>query len=245
MMLTIDRGTVQECGGIYWKPAPCITRVTHCHEPSAALANPSLCKGCLVVVYSMTRPSWGCTSSSMFRLIKKSLGGDTKKMNTTRRSLKKDEKAVSPVIGVIMMIAIVVIIAAVVAAFAYGIIGGVKKAPSTALVVEGAKVSTDATNVTIFHHGGDTITEAFSSDVGNITIGTMWDNLEVRLNGAEVTGSVANFVEINGVNCTDNTKTSFEPGDQLKINFASLSEGDALVILHEPSDNILQRITIS
>jgi len=159
--------------------------------------------------------------------------------------LKKDEQAVSPVIGVIMMIAIVVIIAAVVAAFAYGIIGGVKKAPSSALVVEGAKVSLTATTVTIFHHGGDTITEAFTANATNVSL--MWDNLEVRLNGVALGGAATNvnFVEVNGVNCTDNLKTSFEPGDQLKIGFVSLAEGDSLVIVHEPSDNILQRITIS
>jgi len=55
------------------------------------------------------------------------------------RRLRKDERAVSPVIGIILMIAITVVIAAVVAAFAYGLIGNVDTAPSAALVVDGAQ----------------------------------------------------------------------------------------------------------
>ncbi len=162
---------------------------------------------------------------------------------TTKRSMKKDERAVSPVIGVIMMIAIVVIIAAVVAAFAYGIIGGVKKAPSSALVVEGVKVSTTPVNVSIFHHGGDSITEAFNTAGTNVT--TSWDNIQVRLNGALVDEDAANAVwlndEING-SWSDGT---FAPGDMFVINFDSLSDGDTIVILHVPSENILQRITVA
>ncbi|MBN1763268.1 MAG: type IV pilin [Methanomicrobia archaeon] len=164
-------------------------------------------------------------------------------MNTTKRSLKKDEKAVSPVIGVIMMIAIVVIIAAVVAAFAYGIIGGVKKAPSTALVVEGVKVGSNV-NVTIFHHGGDTISAAFKAATGNAS--DKWDNIQVRQNGATLDGTSAPYMELNGDECNVTVwGTSFAPGDQLKIQFASLSEDDSIVILHVPSDNILQRITVT
>ena len=167
-------------------------------------------------------------------------------MNTTKRSLKKDEKAVSPVIGVIMMIAIVVIIAAVVAAFAYGIIGGVKKAPSTALVVEGVKVTTTATNVTVFHHGGDTISEALHTTATD-NISEKWNNIQVRLNGAVLDNDAANYLLFNGDdNGTANWDSgTFAPGDQLVINFATLSDGDSIVILHVPSDNILQRITVS
>jgi flagellin-like protein len=171
-----------------------------------------------------------------------------KKMNTTRkRSLKKDEKAVSPVIGVIMMIAIVVIIAAVVAAFAYGIIGGVKKAPSSAMVVEGVKVSANDVNVTIFHHGGDAITEAFSTGPADVV--SVWDNIEVRVNGAKVNNTLADEVWYNNIaadGVADSWGTgSFTPGDQLKIQFNGLTEGDSIVILHVPSENILQRITVS
>ncbi len=55
------------------------------------------------------------------------------------KTLRNDERGVSAVIGVILMIAITVVIAAVVAAFAYGIIGGVTKAPSSSIVIENAR----------------------------------------------------------------------------------------------------------
>jgi flagellin-like protein len=38
----------------------------------------------------------------------------------TKRDLRKDERAVSPVIGVILMVAITVIMAAIIGAFVYG-----------------------------------------------------------------------------------------------------------------------------
>ena len=171
-------------------------------------------------------------------------------MNTQKRSLKKDEKAVSPVIGVIMMIAIVVIIAAVVAAFAYGIIGGVKKAPSSALVGEGVRVDTDV-NVSIFHHGGDTITGAFDNAT-KTEVGDKWANIEVRLNGQKITSTLpasqgCKGLTKNGVfyNVADWDSANFKPGDQLIVWFTELKEDDTIIILHGPSDNILQRITVS
>lgn len=162
-------------------------------------------------------------------------------------ALREDKRGVSPVIGVIMMIAIVVIIAAVVAAFAYGIIGGVNKAPSTALVVEGVKASTNPLNVTLFHHGGDTITEAFiTTDPGANNISGKWDNLEIRYNGATL-----NYADATGLWLNDEPYTggadwsaNFDAGDVLKIQFALLNADDSLVILHAPSSSILQRVTV-
>lgn len=120
----------------------------------------------------------------------KKLGGDMKKVKTRinrLRELIKNEAAVSPVIGVILMIAITVVIAAVVASFAYGIIGGVAKAPNSALVIEDARVSAGTTNITVIHHGGDTIVDAFtvSGTAPDITL-TTWDNLIVKLGGVDI-----------------------------------------------------------
>jgi flagellin-like protein len=158
-------------------------------------------------------------------------------------NLREDKRGVSPVIGVIMMIAIVVIIAAVVAAFAYGIIGGVNKAPSTAMVVEGAHAG-GSINVTIFQHGGDTITEAFNTSFP-CSIADKWKNIEMRYNGAKVGSASASGMWMNGVdhNVTGWT-TNFEAGDQIKVEFKTLSSGDSIVILHAPSDSILQRVSI-
>ena len=178
------------------------------------------------------------------------------KERARQKQLRADEDAVSPVIGVIMMIAIVVIIAAVVAAFAYGIIGGVNKAPSTALVVEGVQPDTDV-EVTIYHHGGDPIIDAFNAT--NVSSGedasNKWKKLEVRLNGATVggqvqtdgtiTGGEITELKMNDSFCNKTWKPNFEPGDQISMTFSKLEVGDSIAVVHVPSDSILQRVTVT
>ena len=63
---------------------------------------------------------------------------------------KKNEEAVSPVIGVILMVAITVILAAVIAAFVFGMAGNVAKTKLVA--VTASRPSTDT--VTITNMGG-------------------------------------------------------------------------------------------
>ena len=71
------------------------------------------------------------------------------------KTLRKDEEAVSAVIGVILMVAITVILAAVIAAFVFGM-----KTPQQAATV-GIKASsnleTTAKDIKISHTGGDTL----------------------------------------------------------------------------------------
>lgn len=160
---------------------------------------------------------------------------------TTKKSMKKDEQAVSPVIAVIMLIAITVVIAAVVAAFAYGIIGGVKKAPSCALVVEGASAGQDT--VTIIHHGGNKVQDAFN--VTNATANDPWLQLEVRYEGARLTttGKAANLT-LNGNEVF--AKKDFEAGDELVIVFdTSLATGESITVVYTPTQDVLQRITVT
>ena len=64
---------------------------------------------------------------------------------------RKNEEAVSPVIGVILMVAITVILAAVIAAFVFGM-APPAKAPSVQL-----RVTADVTNLNITHNGGDAL----------------------------------------------------------------------------------------
>jgi flagellin-like protein len=68
--------------------------------------------------------------------------------------LRKNEEAVSPVIGVILMVVITVIIAALMAAFAFGM-GAPTKAPTASIKI----ISTSVTDNTIRlqHTGGDSL----------------------------------------------------------------------------------------
>lgn len=67
----------------------------------------------------------------------------------------KDQRGVSPVIGVILMVAITVVMGAVVAAFAYGYLGNTPKAPNVALSV--IDDPTDSVSLLIKHSGGESI----------------------------------------------------------------------------------------
>ena len=160
------------------------------------------------------------------------------------RSLERDEKAVSPIIAVIILIALVVIIAAIVAAFAYGIIEGAKRTPNVALVVEGLETGTNVT-VKIFHHGGDTISGAYAvatdADPAN-----KWNDVQVRINGATVSSTNADCIWKNGIGCNEaNWTASFTPGDLLTIRFKSLTESGTLTIVHQPTDRVLLRKSIT
>jgi flagellin-like protein len=63
---------------------------------------------------------------------------------------KKNEEAVSPVIGVILMVAITVILAAVIAAFVFGMAGNIQKSH----VVAATAQRTSSTTVTVTYQGG-------------------------------------------------------------------------------------------
>jgi flagellin-like protein len=70
------------------------------------------------------------------------------------RIFRRNEDAVSPVIGVILMVAITVILAAVIAAFVFGL-GGSQQAAPTASIVAANNPDTQAYDLKIQQKGGD------------------------------------------------------------------------------------------
>ena len=74
------------------------------------------------------------------------------------KMFRKDEEAVSPVIGVILMVAITVILAAVIAAFVFGLGGSQQAAPTASIVAQNnADTSGSTMDMKIVHRGGDTL----------------------------------------------------------------------------------------
>jgi len=63
---------------------------------------------------------------------------------------RKNDEAVSPVIGVILMVAITVILAAVIAAFVFGMSGNISKTKTVAWTVQ----KLDSGNITAVNNGG-------------------------------------------------------------------------------------------
>lgn len=80
--------------------------------------------------------------------------------------LAGDERAVSPVIGVILMVAITVILAAVIGTFVLGL--GQQVSPSTPQASFEYELSNSDANVTITHDGGDAISSG-NLDVSSST----------------------------------------------------------------------------
>ena len=77
------------------------------------------------------------------------------------KQLFDDDRAVSPVIGVILMVAITVILAAVIGSFVLGLGNSVQQTAPNAnfdFDFEEVPTDTDTYNVTATHEGGDTLT---------------------------------------------------------------------------------------
>jgi flagellin-like protein len=74
---------------------------------------------------------------------------------------RKNDEAVSPVIGVILMVAITVILAAVIAAFVFGMSGNITKTKIVAVTAQ----QPDADQITTTYQGGQ--------DAGSFTYGTV------------------------------------------------------------------------
>ena len=71
------------------------------------------------------------------------------------KKFSRDERGVSPVIGVILMVAITVVMAAVIAGFVYGYIGTAVKAPNVVLSV--VDDPSDSNSIIIKHSGGESV----------------------------------------------------------------------------------------
>ena len=97
-----------------------------------------------------------------------------------KRNIRKEESAVSPVIGVILMVAITVILAAVIGAFVFGMGGNLKKTYNVGVTATQVNAST----VTFTFQGGPDadLVANLTTTVGNttgvtqsdVTIGKTW-----------------------------------------------------------------------
>ena len=81
---------------------------------------------------------------------------------------KKNEDAVSPVIGVILMVAITVILAAVIAAFVFGMAGNITKTKVVAMTV----AKTDSSHIRIMNQGGQDATSLMSAMINTSVAST-------------------------------------------------------------------------
>lgn len=105
---------------------------------------------------------------------------------------RKNDEAVSPVIGVILMVAITVILAAVIAAFVFGM-GTPTKAPQVQLKFTASNVSAGNDILKISHDGGDPLVLKDEK----ITIrNAVTDAIVSGIDGWFVTGTTAGQIDV-------------------------------------------------
>ena len=137
------------------------------------------------------------------------------------KKLFTEERAVSPVIGVILMVAITVILAAVIGAFVLGI-GGDQNATPQASISLDADVEDD--NVTITHNGGQTL------DL---------DDLQLSVDGDLVDdgASVTELLE-NGDSLSSGQSVTVDD-----LNDGKIEADNPVRLIHEPSGGVLASTT--
>ncbi len=113
------------------------------------------------------------------------------------RKFRADEKAVSPVIGVILMVAITVILAAIIAAFVFGM-APPAMAPQASIrgtVVDNPVIPAHNA-IRLEHQGGDTIT------VSNATLTVMVEGVVATYDGPTQQFATGQYAYIWNVNTT-------------------------------------------
>jgi len=144
--------------------------------------------------------------------------------------LRKNEEAVSPVIGVILMVVITVIIAAILAVFAFGI-GVPAKAPTANI-----KVTADSAGlITLEHQGGDPL---------------VWTELQYVVTAAD--GSKESFTDAditkNEVPVTGNAFFATGEGASFTLTTAPAA-GDRITVtvIHVPTNSqiINSQVTVT
>ena len=130
------------------------------------------------------------------------------------KKLFTEERAVSPVIGVILMVAITVILAAVIGAFVLGLGGETQETPQASLSFE--LDEPDDGDVTIEHRGGDTLDLSEIGFGGDIDDSADWDD----------------------------ENTPLTTGNEAFIEGADVDSGERVVLIHEPSDGIIVSRTL-
>jgi len=140
-------------------------------------------------------------------------------MNNDETPYSGDNRAVSPVIGVILMVAITVILAAVIGGFVLGLGGDLQSAPQAQLEV--GTYSAGNTNLEISHNGGDAIV------AGDLTI--------------TVNGAASETLDQAGAGY--DADQEFSVGDTAQTD-KGVDDGDRIRIIHTPSESVLLDTTI-
>ena len=145
--------------------------------------------------------------------------------NIKTGSFKREENAVSPVIGVILMVAITVILAAVIGAFVFGMGGNVAK--TYIVSVTAAQTGDDTVDIT-FQGGPD----ASAVESMNVTIGSAYFDSAGDYNALEQITFTDPVSVGKTVTCTDQTTNTDITSDRDHlVVVATFVDGSKQVVL--------------
>ena len=146
------------------------------------------------------------------------------------KQLFTEERAVSPVIGVILMVAITVILAAVIGAFVLGIGGDQSSTPSASISLD-ADVADDPSGSTIeiVHNGGQTLE---------------LDDLQLSINGTIEVDPVSGVEDADPGDTLSSGQSVEIVDDDLENPDTGVIDDDATIrLIHEPSGGVLASTT--
>ena len=149
---------------------------------------------------------------------------------------RKNEEAVSPVIGVILMVAITVILAAVIAAFVFGM-GPPKQAPQASLRT--SSVNLTGSSVLVEHQGGADIILSDTKVIveqgsARYTYPAAGDTTERMVAGDKLTvNSDSDLLLLNNVNTTRTTTPTgsaypIVAGSEVTVTFVDVPSGQQI-----------------
>jgi len=148
-----------------------------------------------------------------------------------RQWMDESDRAVSPVIGVILMVAITVILAAVIGSFVLGIGGDLNESPQVRLAVSDASDQLDDSTegqdvLNIEHQGGDTVAKSDLTVKVNKTDGSS-ANVDTSLADEDFTvGSIVRIPEDGSNHVTS--------GTELRVR-----------VTHNPTNSLLLDTTVT
>ena len=121
------------------------------------------------------------------------------------KKLLTEERAVSPVIGVILMVAITVILAAVIGAFVLGLGGSAEETPQASLSFT---LDDGEDTVDVEHRGGDAFNVNQTRLAGDFGEDADWNNTDARLANGDI-----EQIDEAGVEEGDRVVIIWEPSD--------------------------------
>jgi archaeal type IV pilus assembly protein PilA len=127
---------------------------------------------------------------------------------------RKNDEAVSPVIGVILMVAITVILAAVIAAFVFGMSGNINKTKVVAVTAQ----QPDGDHISVTYQGGqDALTFAGANVTITTSTGTQITNAQFSVKDPASTKDMGWLGTNVGSSTTANVANAFAGRDHVVV----------------------------